>query len=432
MAANVLGTMIEVRPESGSDTTVELLPLAVIAGRVVDQYGDPLERCVVRALKKTPAPGYGEYYDGFASATTDDRGEYRIFDVEPGKYYIAAEYNSERNGIARPSRFRWPQMGGIVLFPDTSDIAAAQQAEASAGQTTRITDLRLNIRRAVTISGHIKPAPLEAALNLQHAGVRLGLNESAILGERSKADGSFSYSVLPGKYVLSVLDQKTGKMSPGITIDAVDKDVTGIELKLTTSYELNGRMTVDGPETLDFSKLALNFFSAPIQIDVHGSFHANVFFAKTRWILQGLPENWYVKSVSVGGRRLMDKTVELEPGTTDIVFVLSARGGQVNINVTGTGLESLSVVVLLPDTGPLPEIESILHAAPDTSGMLVVHGVPPGSYRVFALNALAWPLAMRPDLLMQNYGKSAPVVTVSPGERKSIVVAPMKILPADH
>jgi hypothetical protein len=88
----IMGKMIEMQPGQATEITLEMRPLAVLAGRVLDQYGDPVRHAIVSTQVKSRAPMVGEYYESLFAATTDDRGEYRIAEVEPGKYYLAFEY----------------------------------------------------------------------------------------------------------------------------------------------------------------------------------------------------------------------------------------------------------------------------------------------------------------------------------------------------
>ena len=87
------------------------------------------------------------------------------------------------------------------------------------------------------------------------------------------------------------------------------------------------------------------------------------------------------------------------------------------------------LVLLLPENGPAPNPESMIHAEPDQSGKLVARGVPPGSYRVFALDATNLAFAFDPKTLMEKIRKTALLVTVAEGEHKSIVVPLTKIQP---
>jgi Carboxypeptidase regulatory-like domain len=433
IGTGLMGTMLNIDPAGENNTTVQMLPLGVIVGRVLDQYGDPVRHARVHALQKEEVPGQGEYYQGFTAGTTDDRGEYRIADVAPGKYYVAAEYSLHNELVPRRSRLSWPEIGGLVLFPDVTDVANARQVEVSAGALTSVNDLHLKMQRAVTITGHVKPAPLKETnnLTLRRGGVGLGLNMFAGQGGRSEADGSFTFHVLPGSYILSASDQKAGKVSKEVMIDALDKDVANIEVTLDSSYEINGRILIDGPEVLDFSKIHLNFLGGRVKIGSDGSFHENAFGSKAQYFLQGLSEDWYVKDLIVGGQHLTRRQFELKPGITEVSLTLSPHGARLEVMRPSTGnmLDSASFIILLPEDRPTPDLESMIHAEPDQSGKLVAYGVPPGSYRVFALDATNFAYAFDPKTLMEKYGKSALLVNVAEGEHKSIVVPFTKIKP---
>ena len=427
-----MGKLIDIQAGAAENNlTIEMLPLGVIAGRVLDQYGDPVREVIVRDLKNWKVAGQGEYYEGSGAATTDDRGEFRLADVEPGKVYVAAEYNDDQIRRVTQSRLRWPEIGGFVLFPDTTDIGHAEPVEVHPGATTRVNDMHLHIQRAVTVSGHVKPlSGSHAFVNLHRAGVRLGLNIFAVQGGHVSGDGSFNRTVLPGRYILSASDQNTGKLSREVTIEVHDKDVSNIEIVMDLTYEINGRIVIDGPGVMDFSKVNLNFLGAPAKLAPDGSFHANAFDRKVQYMLQGIPEGWYVKDVTAGGRHLNGTHFEVTPGNNEILVTLSPRGARVEITLPNTGgVLDAADAVLLPENGPLPDVENAIHATPQQSGKLIAHSVPPGIYRVFALDATNWVLLFDLKTLMEKYAKSAPLIDVSEGEQKSIVVPLTKIQP---
>src|SRR5215471_3358257 len=60
------------------DIVVRLMPLGVIAGRVVDEANDPVRGVAVRLLAQEHYRGR-EFLNLMNSALSDDRGEYRIF-----------------------------------------------------------------------------------------------------------------------------------------------------------------------------------------------------------------------------------------------------------------------------------------------------------------------------------------------------------------
>src|SRR4029077_6804867 len=101
-----------------TEATVEMQPLGVLAGRVLDQYGDPVRHAIIHTEDKMSIPGNDEDYESYSASITDDLGEYRIPEVEPGKHYVAVEYNSASDERERGmrSRYHWPQTGGLTVY----------------------------------------------------------------------------------------------------------------------------------------------------------------------------------------------------------------------------------------------------------------------------------------------------------------------------
>src|ERR1700758_4595690 len=86
--------------EKVTDVLFRLIAAAVITGRITNEDGDGMERVQVVALRR-PTQEETEEEDELprrhktqmqpvASAESDDRGQYRIFDLKPGEYYLRA------------------------------------------------------------------------------------------------------------------------------------------------------------------------------------------------------------------------------------------------------------------------------------------------------------------------------------------------------
>ena len=222
-----LAKTVEVKPEGETDATVEMQPLGILTGRVLDQFGDPVRNAVVRTEDELNAPGQGPYYDSYASVTTDDRGEYRLAEVPPGKHYVAAEYDSkdEERAPGANTRLRWPRVGGLILYPNATDIAQAQQVEVREGETARLIDIHLTVSPAVTIAGHVSPPPSDKkpGVNLRRKPP-LALHSSPLIqAVESDAEGIFKIEALPGTYVLTASDAKTGRASKPLILEVHEK-----------------------------------------------------------------------------------------------------------------------------------------------------------------------------------------------------------------
>jgi hypothetical protein len=243
-------------------------------------------------------------------------------------------------------------------------------------------------------------------------------------------DGSFRVEVLPGTYTIKASD-RSGRISPPLTRD-VHASVDNLELTLGQGYEISGRIVVDGPGHLDFPKVTLHFFGDPAKIDSAGTFHANAGNHEAGYMIQGLPEDWYVKDFKVAGRVIPGRKFQLEPGVTEVVLTLSPLGARVEMAAAGANgaddVLSAVMFALLPETGVV-DVESMLifERGADPSGKLIRRGVPPGDYRVFSLDASNWALLFDPETLLNKYRNLAPLVKIVEGERKRITVRPTKI-----
>jgi hypothetical protein len=421
--------VVDLEPGKDYHTTIRMIPLAVVSGRVLDQYGDPLRNAIVRVIDLARDPGRGSYYRAFTSAVTDDRGEYRISSVEPGSYWVGVEYDfgDPARNLGMRSRYQWPHVGGIVFFPGATDISAAAKIEIAAAERKRLPDLRVNVQRAVSVSGRIKSMPRSAPspaqrgmVGIERTGPNPGLNVFAVMGTSPGADGKFRFTALPGTYTLQA--SAGGKVAPPRTIEVSDKDLTDIELDLSTSYEVRGRFVIEGPERLDFSKVQLSLLGPDGKIEPGGTFHASLATNKAEYFLQKLPDNWYVKDVTLAGRRLTGSAFEVEPGTTDLVFTLSGRGA--SLDVTGDAVQ----VVLIPEEGDAPQVDRALGASP-AQGMRTIRGIPPNTYRAYGVDMSSYLLLFDLDALRKKYRDQAPLITFAEGEHKTVHVTPLVIRP---
>jgi len=75
------------------DVRVLIWKHAVIAGRVSDEAGEPVVGAEVKVLRQASMSGRAGFVDA-ATATTDDRGMFRIASLEPGRYVVGVPSTS--------------------------------------------------------------------------------------------------------------------------------------------------------------------------------------------------------------------------------------------------------------------------------------------------------------------------------------------------
>jgi len=175
----------------------------VISGTIRDRGGEPVAGAAVRALKCLA----GQRRRVFMSAATvrsDDRGNYRLFGLEPGEYTVTAR-REEDDPFAR-----------TAFIPSAASASGAAVLMADAGRELSGVDLDWPTVRTTTVSGTIRNlAPGSVA---QVRLVAANADEPALvsgdldgLATASDALGGFSLAnVPPGAYELRVVSFPKG------------------------------------------------------------------------------------------------------------------------------------------------------------------------------------------------------------------------------
>ena len=124
---------------------------------------------------------------------TDDRGRYRVYNVQPGKYVVTASVG----GVASadlPGHAR-------SYFPGSADAGGAQFISVAASQDLTGIDFSLTSVRTARIAGHIVNAGGEASttgtVQLRPVG---GSIANILVGARIGDEGAFEFPVVaPGQ-----------------------------------------------------------------------------------------------------------------------------------------------------------------------------------------------------------------------------------------
>ena len=190
---------VEVTREPGSTLTqvrVELTPQSVIAGRVLDEDGLPVEEARIDVLRYRTVGGQRKLQlVAFGSPTylSNDLGEYRIGGLRAGRYYIrVASMGTAGNWDAR----YLPQ-----YYPAATTPEGATAIDLKAGEQRTDLHFRLVRREGVTVAGKVDLPPGFSA----EKGAWVNLEPSAGGPTRVAADGTFVIAhVVPADYTLWV------------------------------------------------------------------------------------------------------------------------------------------------------------------------------------------------------------------------------------
>ena len=368
-----------------SDLRIPLWRLGSITGRVLDERGEPVVGVAVRGFSTAWVAGRSQFV-GTDPVTTDDRGEYRLANLMPGKYAVsvlsvqstvldstpeAAQKRavgelSRSSGGSNPglpavdvdgphrlaiSNFATPpppsstapRAYAAQFYPGTSSMANAQLVEMAYGASRRGVDFQLQPVPAVKVSGHLVLAEGGASdasslvLRLMPAGGEsLGVG-SEVATTAVERDGSFTFVNVPsGEYTLLVQAEF---------------------VELTTG---NGELSL--PDAPGFSAGAGQVGMAS---GLHGFNYSN-HSSKTRL--------WGRASVAVGASNVTDLVVPVHPAVTIRGRIVMAPGG--------SGLRWSGIVGAQPANGDpsLGRIAAFIDVNGDTPFSL--EGLAGGTYLI--------------------------------------------------
>src|SRR5262249_17630816 len=148
------GIPIALSPGQGvKNVTVTLTPAGNVSGRIRDTNGEALVNVPVQLLKYSYNSVGQRVYQAAGAVRTNDRGEYRIYWVTPGRYYlragsaatgadpfatlIASIFGGGANGNTAPATL------GYAFYPGVTDIETARPIDIQAGAELQGLDLIL-------------------------------------------------------------------------------------------------------------------------------------------------------------------------------------------------------------------------------------------------------------------------------------------------
>src|SRR5262245_61720538 len=161
---------------------------------------------------------------------TDDRGVYRIFGLEAGRYMVAAGFDSAGGSTGGGYR--------LTFHPDAVDEEKARVVEVSSGEEANNVDIKVAAPvKGYVVTGRVvdadsgEPVPGVMVTYLGGSSFRTGRPVTNSLGE-------FRFeNMTPDSYrahIINVNQQGRGAPTFGeeIKFDVVDSDVSGLEFKL--------------------------------------------------------------------------------------------------------------------------------------------------------------------------------------------------------
>jgi len=401
------------------DLAFRITPLGALSGRVLDQDGDPLQGVGIQVLRVSYLSGMRQLIP-VAGASSNDRGEYRCYDLPVGRYFVLATPKGSPLSHPMEAGALVPEIQDAYVplyYPGVVEVESASAVPVPEGGDIQQIDFRLQSIRATTLRGRVSGAMKVESNQVQ---VILAHNDHGFASyiDRSTAvvdtaTGKFEIRrVAPGSYFLVAAQLNKGEVFSTrapveITAGVPPEEVL---IHMAPAVEAHGTVLMeDGspvPANLVVRLLpADGLFPSPppaAAVNSDGSIRLSGVLPGT-WILsvEHLPEGVWIKNVSFGDIRAPGGQLNLPIGARGpLRVVLAANGGQVSGIVGEEGQPRQATVVLVPLEA---ELRLSPHAyrftATDGRGAFIFKGVRPGGYRLFAFESIAPFAWMDPGIL---------------------------------
>ena len=308
---NRSGTIISVRAgQQVQDIEFKLTPAPTISGRVVDMLGEPQPGITIQALRSTYDANGKRTLQQVQTARTNDLGEYRLYWLNPGRYFVSANgakstMEAMLSGLTQAaSQAPTPQdaqamnqLSGLygpgapgnevtdpgfslTYYPGTTDITQADSVDLQPG-----TEIRVDFNLVRSPRFHIRGQVIDATTSRPPQMATLAVSARTASGDYSPLDaliggaagmlqgnrynsvtGEFEVrEVAPGSYWLTVQTQPLPTVAPGArgamptdpaSILAainraqvpleVDRDIDNLSVTVTSGITIPGRIRIEG------------------------------------------------------------------------------------------------------------------------------------------------------------------------------------------
>ncbi len=387
--------------EAGKPVTgleLRLIPDSVIAGRVLDADGDPVRHAQVEAQQYAYISG-NKQLRSVHQVQSDDRGEYRMFNLPPGRYYVHAE--------ATPRSFRRiqanVQMRGALppttlsaaFYPGVADPSRATELQAQPGGELDGIDISLAPEKRYSIRGKLPvsdPAKTPRGVRVVERSGNMARFQSLSFPGR---DSYEVRDVAPGSYI--VIGDSIDPANPEERlfarqpVDVIDRDVDGVDLTFSPGVKMKGMVKVEGSAAVPLGDLTLYLQSTDFsgqqtaKIAADGTFLSPEMAPGIYQVRIG-GHNAYLKSLRLGDQELPERKIDTERLSGDVTVAISADFGQVEGTVTDEAGKPVynANVTLIPDQSRPDWQDRFYNVFTLPGGKFNFANVQPGEYKAYA------------------------------------------------
>ena len=436
-----IGTSLTLGEGQGlKNVVVRLTPTGSVSGRILDNDKLPLAGVPVRLVRFSYNEQGEKTLRPSGSARTDDRGEYRLYFVTPGRYFLNAGTPSSPTACWEfylgPNEV--PEPYANAYYPGVADLKFASIVEVQPGAEVRGIDLALARTQLYQVRGRI----IDTATGQPPAYAEHWLTGTYSRGcglrfQSTFQNGIFEFrNVAPGSYTVgasAVTGDPIGRRVGRAPVEVVNSDINGIVLTLSAGVSVSGRVRIEGSDSpraafSDDGHVDLGGNSA--RVNAGGTFQIdNVLPGEYRVYPWRLKPSFYIKEARFGVADVLSEPLRISgPDSSILDILLSSNVGAIDGTAAGPLGPSPGAQVLLVPEKSRHRHELFRAVTADQNGRFSISNVVPGAYKLFAWETIEPYSWFDAEVLGRDEAK-ARSVTVAEGSRQTVEVRTISLTP---
>lgn len=431
---------------AGLDTEnliLRVVPSAVLTGRVLDEYGDPVRNATVMVHRENHYSGVSRV-DQVQGATTDDQGTYEAGSLEPGTYFVSVK--------ASP----WYEVHPATAIGSAANASSSDQALDVAYPTTYYGDVTeaeeatpIPVRGGDRLEADIRLTPVPALhllFNVPDEG-RNGLNVPTIErqafgqteavpndGVQRVSPGVYEITGVPaGSYMVSMPSVDGQMQAPMVLNLASNQELSGVggipTGKITFKVQVAGAAKL--PPDIQIGLQNSKGRVGTARVDSSGEAEFDDLIGGQYTVVAGSPNGVYlVTGLTVADRVIRGRSVNVPPGAS-LAGSLSLTAGSVTVEgfAKRSGKAAPAAMIVLVPKDPENNQDLFRRDQSDLDGSFSLLNVPPGSYTVIAIED-GWELDWAKPVVLARYNKHGQPLLVPPQTRGTVhLPGPVEVEP---
>ncbi len=419
-------TAIVTGPDRESENLIlRLVPNAVLAGKVLDEVGDPVRHAQVMVYREDHSQGVSRIVRS-GGASTDDQGRYEVAQLDEGTYFVSAKATpwyavhptSSGEATSRPPQVD-PSLDvayPITYYGDATEADDATPIPIQGGDRLEA-DIHLNPLPALHLIVH---APEDSAHGITLPTLQKsafdGVEHVPTGGIQSVGPGVYELTgIAPGRYTVSMPDpgghskESEVDLNSGGELDLSSGNVTS---KIKALVKIEGAANLPAQVLIELRNSKGS--ASAMAVDAKGEANfSDVTPGKYDVVANSQAQRFSVVRIASEAGSISGHALNVPPGAS-LTVSLTLVGGSATVEgfTERAGKAVPGAMIVLVPKNPEANRDRLRRDESDSDGSFTLQDVIPGSYTVVAIEN-GWDLDWAEPAVLAAYLKRGQPIEVA-------------------